>query len=205
VVFVDRSGHESPALPRRDRYNNPRLSPDRSRVSVDIRSANSMGDVWVFEAGRTGGTRLTAEEGREFGGEWTPDGSELIFSSERPFFDLYRRAADATRPAEPLLTGGYDHYTGSVELRCHPRRPVLSDDEAAARTAAPANHGRAELVRGTAGPVPALTQLHDHSTAGRQPGRTGAILASIFRADIAFFLRKAFQSPSARRCRRSVR
>jgi Tol biopolymer transport system component/tRNA A-37 threonylcarbamoyl transferase component Bud32 len=114
VVFVDRSGNESPALPRRDRYNNPRLSPDRSRVSVDIRSASSMGDVWVFEAGRSGGTRLTAEEGREFGGEWTPDGNELIFSSERPFFDLYRRAADATRPAEPLLTGGYDHYTGSV-------------------------------------------------------------------------------------------
>jgi hypothetical protein len=53
VVFVDRSGHESPALPCRDRYNNPRRSRDRSRVSVDIRSAKSMGDVWVFEAGRT--------------------------------------------------------------------------------------------------------------------------------------------------------
>ena len=35
-------------------------------------------------------------------------------SSERPFFDLYRRAADASRPAEPLLSGTYDHYTGSV-------------------------------------------------------------------------------------------
>jgi serine/threonine-protein kinase len=114
IVLVDRSGKESLALPKPDRYTNPRLSPDGSRVSVDIRSANSPGDVWVFEVGRSGGIRLTADEGRDFGAEWTPDGKELIFSSERPFFDLYRRAADATRPAEPLLTGSYDHYTGAV-------------------------------------------------------------------------------------------
>jgi serine/threonine-protein kinase len=114
VVIVNRDGSESLALPVSDRYNNPRLSPDGKRVSVDIRSANSMGDVWVFQVGRSGGTRLTAEGGRDFGAEWTPDGRELIFSSERPFFDLYRRAADASRPAEPLLTGANDHYTGAV-------------------------------------------------------------------------------------------
>jgi len=114
VVMVDRKGDETLALPLRDRYNHPRLSPDGTRLSVDIRSANSMGDVWVFQVGRSGGTRLTAEGGRDFGAEWTPDGRELIFSSERPFFDLYRRAADASRPAEALLTGSYDHYTGTV-------------------------------------------------------------------------------------------
>jgi len=114
VVIVDRNGAESLALPARDRYNNPRLSPDRSRFSVDIRSANSMGDVWVFEIGRSGGTRITAEGGRDFGAEWTPDGRELIYSSQRPFFDLYRRAADATRPEEALMTGSFDHYTGGV-------------------------------------------------------------------------------------------
>ena len=114
VVLVNRRGDETLALPRSDRYNNPRLSPDGGRLSVDIRSANSMGDVWVFQIGRSGGTRLTAEGGREFGAEWTPDGSELIFSSERPFFDLYRRTADASRPAEALVAGSYDHYTGAV-------------------------------------------------------------------------------------------
>jgi serine/threonine-protein kinase len=114
VVLVDRKGNESLALPRPDRYNNPRISPDGGRVSVDIRSANSMGDIWAFEIGRSGGTRITAEGGRDFGAEWTPDGKQLVFSSERPFFDLYRRAADATQPAEPLLTESYDHYIGSV-------------------------------------------------------------------------------------------
>ncbi len=114
VMLVDRRGNESRALPTTDRYNHPRLSPDGGRIAVDIRSPSSLGDVWMFQLGRSGGTRVTAEAGRDFGAEWTPDGRELIYSSEHPFFDLYRRAADASRPAEPLLTGVYDRYTGSV-------------------------------------------------------------------------------------------
>jgi len=114
VMLVNRQGRESPALPAADRYSHPRLSPDGTRIAVDIRSANSLGDVWVFEAGRPSGTRVTSEGGRDWGAEWTPDGRELIYISERPFFDLYRRVADASRPAEPLLTGDFDHYTGTV-------------------------------------------------------------------------------------------
>ncbi len=115
VVMVDRKGHETLALPSSDRYGDPRLSRDGSRIAVDIRSANSAGDVWVFQVGRSGGgTRLTSEGGRDFGAEWTADGKELIYSSEHPFYDLYRRVADASRPAEPLQTGGYDRYIGSV-------------------------------------------------------------------------------------------
>jgi Tol biopolymer transport system component len=114
VVLVDRQGHATMALPHADRYDHPRLSPDGSRIAVDIRAANSLGDVWMFPLGRPGGTRLTAAAGRDFGAQWTPDGQELVFSSERPTYDLYRRAADASRPEEPLLTGAYDHYVGTT-------------------------------------------------------------------------------------------
>ncbi len=114
VVFVDRDGRETPALPTRDRFNNPRLSPDGKYVAVDIRSANSAGDIWVFEVGRSGGTRITSGGGREFGAEWTPDGRELVYSNEDPFYHLYRRAADASRPAQMLLGNPFDHYTGAV-------------------------------------------------------------------------------------------
>ncbi|HEY7482106.1 MAG TPA: protein kinase [Gemmatimonadales bacterium] len=114
VVLVDRQGKESRALPVSDRYGHPRLSPDGTRISVDIRSANSAGDVWVFPVGGSGGIRVTAEGGRDFGAEWTADSRDLIYSSEHPFYDLYRRAGDASRPSEPLLTGTYDRYLGSV-------------------------------------------------------------------------------------------
>jgi serine/threonine-protein kinase len=114
LVLVDRQGREVNALPAADRYNHPRLSPDGRRIAVDIRSANSLGDVWVFDVGRPGGTRVTAGGGRDFGAEWTPDGRQLIYIGEDPLFSLYRRVADASRPAELLLGGGHDHYTGSV-------------------------------------------------------------------------------------------
>ncbi|HEY7612704.1 MAG TPA: protein kinase [Gemmatimonadales bacterium] len=114
LVLVDRRGRETRALPTSDRYDHPRLSPDGSRIALDIRSANNTGDIWVFQVGRAGGIRVTAEGGRDFGSEWTPDGEELIYTSEQPYFDIYRRASDASSPAVPLVTGGYDHYPGSV-------------------------------------------------------------------------------------------
>jgi serine/threonine-protein kinase len=114
LVLVDRHGRETRALPTADRYDHPRLSPDGGRIAVDIRSANAAGDIWMFQVGRPGGIRVTSESGRDFGAEWTPDGEELIYSSERPYFDLYRRASDASSPPGPLVTGGFDHYGGGV-------------------------------------------------------------------------------------------
>jgi len=114
VVLVDRQGHETPALPASDRYDHPRFSPDGSHISVGLRSASSVGDVWVFPIGRSNGIRVTSEGGRDFGAEWTPDGRELLYSSEHPTYDLYRRTADASRPPVPLLTGSFDRYTGTV-------------------------------------------------------------------------------------------
>jgi eukaryotic-like serine/threonine-protein kinase len=114
LVLVDRQGRETRALAASDRYDHPRLSPDGERIALDIRSANSAGDIWVFQVGRSGGIRVTSEGGRDFGAEWTPDGEHLIYSTERPTFDLYRRSADASSPAVPLVTGGFDHYTGGA-------------------------------------------------------------------------------------------
>jgi Tol biopolymer transport system component len=114
LVLVDRRGKESLALPTSDRYDHPRLSPDGNHIAVDLRSANSVGDVWVFQVGRAGGTRVTSDAGRNFGSEWTPDGRELIYSSEHPTYDLFRRRADASRPSEPLVGGGFDRYTGGA-------------------------------------------------------------------------------------------
>ncbi|MBK8006357.1 MAG: PD40 domain-containing protein [Gemmatimonadetes bacterium] len=114
VVLVDRQGRATLALPHADRYDHPRLSPDGSQVAVDIRAANSLGDVWMFPLGRPGGTRLTTAAGCDFGAQWTPDGRELLYSSERPTYDVYRRAADASRPEEPLLTGRHDRYLGTT-------------------------------------------------------------------------------------------
>ena len=67
-----------------------------------------------FRWGARAGPESPRKAGATSAAEWTPDGRELIYSSEHPFYDLYRRAADASRPPQPLVTGGFDRYTGGV-------------------------------------------------------------------------------------------
>ena len=120
LVLVDRRGNESRALPASDRYYHPRLSPDGGRIAVDIRSANSMGDVWVFQVGRSGGTRITAEGGRDFGAEWTPDGRELIYISERPVL----RSLSSSRGREPARRAAADRRVRPLHRLGLPGRPA---------------------------------------------------------------------------------
>jgi serine/threonine-protein kinase len=114
LVETDRRGTERAILPTPDRYASPRYAPDQSRISLDITAARSASDVWVLDLARGTRTRITSEEASDFGAVWTPDGRDLIYMSERPLFELYRRAADASRPTEALLTGTHDRLASGV-------------------------------------------------------------------------------------------
>ncbi len=114
LVEADRRGTERIILDSPDRYANPRFAPDQQRISLDIEAARSAADVWVLDRVRGSRLRITSEPAADFGAVWTPDGRDLIYMSERPLFELYRRAADASRPPEPLLTGTHDRINGSV-------------------------------------------------------------------------------------------
>jgi hypothetical protein len=106
LVWVDRGGREVPlgAPPRT--YVYPRLSPDGTRVALDIRDQEA--DIWIFDLARETLTRLTFGPALEFLGVWTPDSREVIFSSgefwgNRGPRSLFRRAADGTGTAEELI------------------------------------------------------------------------------------------------------
>jgi serine/threonine-protein kinase len=114
VVAVDRRGVERTLVAPADRYDNPRWAPDGRRISFDHAAARSASDVWVHDPDRGSRIRITAEAAADFGAVWTPDGRELVYMSERPLFELYRRTADGSRPAEPLLTGTHDRIAGSI-------------------------------------------------------------------------------------------
>ena len=80
----------------RARSDGVRLSSPSSEILSSTRSSSATRS----SRGGTGATRITAGGGRDYGAEWTPDGKELIYIKENPYFDLYRRAADASRPAD---------------------------------------------------------------------------------------------------------
>ena len=81
LVWVDRQGREE-AIPAPKRlYAYPRISPDGTRVALDIRDQEN--DIWLWDITRQSMTRLTFDQGFDRGPEWTPDGKRLVFSAER--------------------------------------------------------------------------------------------------------------------------
>ena len=81
LVWVDRQGHEEAikSAPARA-YVSPRLSPDGTRVAVDIRDQES--DIWVWDFARENLTRVTLDPGIDQAPVWTPNGRRLVFSSQ---------------------------------------------------------------------------------------------------------------------------
>jgi serine/threonine-protein kinase len=102
LVWVTRQGHEEPivAAPPRT-YVKPRLSPDSTRVALDIRDQQH--DIWIWDLALRTLTRLTAAPTADESPVWTPDSRHVIFASSREgVANLYGQAANNTGTIERL-------------------------------------------------------------------------------------------------------
>jgi len=116
LVWVDRQGREEPInIPPRG-YVYPRISPDGTRVALDIRNSQQEGDIWVWDLARETLSRLTFGPGISRTPVWLPDGRRLAFLSDRggPTTNLYWQAADATGAAERLTNSSQQHVPSSI-------------------------------------------------------------------------------------------
>ena len=113
LVWVGRDGDEErlPAPPRA--YDRPRVSPDGTRVAVDIADGDNT-DVWIWDLARETLTQLTFDEGVDDFPLWTPDSARIVFQLQprrrRAVLEGGRRhgpgrAAQGRRGA-PLRLGG---------------------------------------------------------------------------------------------------
>ena len=112
LVWASRSGavesiDAPPAV-----FNDPRISPDGTRVALLVGPIGS-GDIWVYGLKDTTRTRLTFD-GLSVGPTWSPDGRSVYYSnvdSTKRKTTFERRAADGSR--EPEAVGG------SIDLRAY--------------------------------------------------------------------------------------
>jgi Tol biopolymer transport system component len=97
-------------------YNyKPVLSPDGRKVAVTNRTVEGEVAIWVLDLEREARSRLTLE-GNGILPLWTPDGTQIVFSSERHdsgAVQIYRKAADGTGPAARLLGGDHSRFPSS--------------------------------------------------------------------------------------------
>ena len=131
LVWVDREGVETSlgAPPRA--YVYPRLSSDGTRVAVFANDRQN--DIWVWDLRRPSLTRVTFDADTDTNPLWMPDGSRVIFRSNRGVDRfLFWWAADGSGAAEEIIRRPHPHFataaTNGRRLIFTETNPATGDD-----------------------------------------------------------------------------
>ena len=104
LVWVDREGSETPLDSPLLGYRRPRVSPDGTRVAVDVRAGGSV-SIWIHDLGRGTEAILTTDATNDRAPLWTPDGERVLFFSDRDGGGLFSKVVDTPGEAELVMTG----------------------------------------------------------------------------------------------------
>jgi serine/threonine protein kinase len=100
---VGRTGDASEAL-------SPSMSPD-GRTLAFSRAVNGNQDIWLMDIASGNITRFTFDPGIDFVPLWSPDGSRILFSSNRSgVFDLYEKPASGAGTEELVLDSDQNKF-----------------------------------------------------------------------------------------------
>ena len=113
LVWVDRTGRQSLAVPQPGYYTSPRIAPDGRRLAYSTFDQGR--EVWMYDLTRGVATAVTHNPpNANFNPVWTPDGRRLIYMSEHGAFQLYARVADLSEPEQRILATTDDAFSNSV-------------------------------------------------------------------------------------------
>jgi eukaryotic-like serine/threonine-protein kinase len=115
LVWVDRRGIETPIKAPPRPYGAARLSPDGTRVALDIRIP--VPHIWVWDLARETLTPVNNQPNAvELAPVWMPDGQRILFSSSRAGgnANLHVQSANGTGPVERLTTSDRAQFATSV-------------------------------------------------------------------------------------------
>jgi Tol biopolymer transport system component len=98
LIWFDRSGRSEGSIGSPGLFANPRLSPDGRRVAVDQTDSDGRHvNIWIHELANDSVSRFTFGPWLDQVPIWSPDGKQVVFSSEQRFiFGLYEKNADGS-------------------------------------------------------------------------------------------------------------
>lgn len=104
LLWFTREGKSVGSLADLDRYFDPAISPDGSRIAVELLTPQGTGDIWIFDLRRNTKTRLTFGPASQRYPVWTPDGKTIYYGSNgKGSMHIYAKAADGTGPDRVIL------------------------------------------------------------------------------------------------------
>ena len=104
LTWFDRQGKALGAIGESGLYRTLSISPDGKRVAVERTDPQTQNrDIWLLDARSGATTRFTSDPGWDAFPTWSPDGSRIVFTSNRGgVYDLYRKASSGAGDEELL-------------------------------------------------------------------------------------------------------
>src|ERR1700733_1363216 len=104
LTWFDRQGKKLSSIGEAGVYRTLTISPDGKRVAVERTDPQTQNkDIWLLDAASGASTRFTSDPGWDAFPTWSPDGSRIVFTSNRSgVYDLYRKSSSGAGDEELL-------------------------------------------------------------------------------------------------------
>jgi serine/threonine protein kinase len=110
LTWLDRSGKSEEKLFEPGVYHEPSLSPDGKKILIG-RQDGSAPDLFMLDISRGSSTRLTFDPQSDASSVLSPDGTQIIYASNRRGpFDFYRKPANGSGSDEMILEGRANQF-----------------------------------------------------------------------------------------------
>jgi eukaryotic-like serine/threonine-protein kinase len=100
LIWLDRKGHATPAVPEPRRFVSVSLSPDDRQGALTLQGDSR--DLWLTSLERGTQSRLTSGDATEFDPIWSHDGRELFYVFDAPPFVVQRIGVDTPDAGRPV-------------------------------------------------------------------------------------------------------
>jgi serine/threonine protein kinase len=112
LLWFDRKGQQIGIVLKPGIYGNISLSPNGKAVASDTTDPASQNtDVWTYDLESQSAMRLTFDPAIDSTPIWSPDGSRMVFGSNRGVnFDLYLKDTNGAQEEKPIPQDGPDRF-----------------------------------------------------------------------------------------------